>query len=192
MMHQLGKNILKIVLFGPESTGKSVLAQQLALHYETQFVAEYARTYLEAKKKYYDFYSQGSDEICLQEDILPIVLGQMAFEDAQIQSAKKLIFFDTNPLQTKVYVNYYYKTEYSWLLKILEERQYDFYLLTDIDIDWQPDPLRDRPKSRTTLFHLFENELKNRNLQYSKVCGNNDERLANAISIINEFCDIKP
>ncbi|MFN0049719.1 MAG: AAA family ATPase [Cytophagales bacterium] len=180
---------IKIVLFGPESTGKSVLSEQLAKHFGTIWVAEYARNYLESKKKYYDFYSKGSEAICLQEDILPIVLGQIAFEDLQIQSAKKYIFFDTNPLQTKVYVNYYYKTEYTWLLKILEERSYNLYLLTDIDIEWQPDLLRDRPENRVELFNLFEKELKTRQLPYETISGSDTERLKNAIVKIEHWVE---
>ncbi len=177
--------IIKITLFGPECTGKTWLAKRLAHHFNTNWVAEYARTYLELKKKYYDFYSKGSEEICLQEDILPIVLGQMAMEDLQTKSANQMLFFDTNPLQTKVYVNYYYKAEYAWLTKILEERHYDFYLLTDIDIEWQPDTLRDRPNDRNGLFQLFKNELDVRQLSYNTIDGSNKERLKNAIKAIN-------
>lgn len=177
--------IVKIVLFGPESTGKTWLAERLAMHFNTIWIAEYARTYLESKQKYYDFYSKGSEEICLQEDILPIVLGQMAIEDLQSKAANQLVFLDTNPLQTKVYVNYYYKAEYNWLLKILDERHYNFYLLTDIDIAWHPDAMRDRPNDRAGLFHLFKQELENRKLNYAIIKGNNMERLENAIAVVD-------
>ncbi len=179
--------IFKIILFGPESTGKTWLAERLAKHFNTVWLEEYARTYLETKKKYYDFYSNGSEQICLQEDILPIVLGQMATEDIQIKYANRLIFLDTNPLQTKVYVNYYYKSEYTWLLKILEERIYDFYLLTDIDIAWQPDELRDRPNNREEVLHLFKNELDTRRLPYQIIKGTDEERLKNAIEAVDNF-----
>lgn len=177
----------KIVLFGPESTGKTWLAQHLAARFGTVWVPEYARTYLEAKQKYYDFYSKGSSEICTQEDILPIVLGQIATEDALAAFAQRFVFYDTNPLQTKVYVNHYYKTDYRWLLDILQERHYDHYLLTGTDIPWQPDPLRDRPESRGELWQLFENELKSRKLSFNVIEGNFEERARRAAQIVEQL-----
>lgn len=180
-------NIKKIVLFGPESTGKTWLAERLADHYRTVWVAEYARTYLESKKKYYNFYGNGSEEICLQEDILPIVLGQMAIEDLIEKNAHKLIFYDTNPLQTKVYVNHYYRTDYAWLLKVLEERHYDFYLLTNTDVAWKPDALRDRPENRDDMFLLFKTELEKRKLPFAIVSGTDQERMQKAIAYVDGF-----
>lgn len=182
------RNAYKIVLFGPESTGKSWLAEQLAMHYQTVWAAEYARTYLETKKKYYDFYGKGSDEICTPDDILPIVIGQIAREDDLFPFAKNHLFFcDTNPLQTAVYVKHYYHSVYAWLESVIEQRTYDLYLLTNIDIKWQPDPLRDRPFERESMFQCFESFLINRKLPYQTITGTNENRLTCAVNAVNNF-----
>ena len=93
--------LIKIVLFGPESTGKTTLAQSLANYYQTNWVEEFARDYLQ--KKYDD-----SGLICEPKDIMPIVEGQLKLEKKKALNAKKFLFCDTNPLQTYVYANAYY------------------------------------------------------------------------------------
>lgn len=176
--------IQKIVLFGPESTGKTQLAIRLAEHYRTLWVPEYARTYLESKQLYFDKRTD-SNEICTENDILPIVLGQINTEDIYQTMSDKFIVCDTNPLETKVYVNYYFNTEYGWLNNLVKERKYDFYLLTDIDVEWQPDPMRAFPVERQKLFSLFENELIKTNQNYEKLTGLGENRFENAIKIID-------
>jgi HTH-type transcriptional repressor of NAD biosynthesis genes len=181
------KLIKRIVLFGPESTGKTILAQQLATHFNTLWVSEFAREYLETKKAYYYSIGKSSEEICLEEDIPPIVKGQISAEDAAYENAKKLIFLDTNPLQTKVYVSHYYQKEFDWLNTIIAARIYDYYLLTDVDVNWEPDPLRDRPDNRTEMFNLFKSELKQLNTPFTVISGTDDIRLEHAVNAVNLF-----
>lgn len=174
----------KIVLFGPESTGKTVLAQALAAHYNTLWVPEFARSYLENKIIFYDSLGKNSEEICLESDIPPIVMGQMASEDNMSNQAEKLIFFDTNPLQTSVYVKYYYQKQYDWLMSLLKIRTYDHYLLLDTDIAWEADPLRDRPNDRQEIFKLFKYELESRNLPFTIINDHAQQRINNAIMAV--------
>ena len=181
----MNTRLKKIVLFGPESTGKTVLAQALAAHYHTLWVPEFARSYLENKIRFYDLLGKSSEEICLESDIPPIVMGQIASEDSMSTQAKKLIFFDTNPLQTSVYVSYYYQKQYDWLTSLLKLRTYDHYLLMDTDIAWEADPLRDRPNNRQEIFELFKNELINRNLPFTVISGNAQHRINHAIMAID-------
>jgi NadR type nicotinamide-nucleotide adenylyltransferase len=180
------QKINKIVLYGPESTGKTQLAKDLAQVNNTVWVPEYARLYLELKHQHYNP-NFNINEVCGEEDILPIVLGQIAIEELQYPFAKNFLFCDTNPLETKVYVKYYFNKEYTWLNELIKNLQYDYYILTDIDIAWQEDPLRDRPYDRKKLFDLFQNELEVNNLPYSVVQGIGDERLKNALNIINSY-----
>ncbi|TAH27653.1 MAG: hypothetical protein EAZ07_00195 [Cytophagales bacterium] len=137
------KVIKKIVLFGPESTGKTVLAQELSKHFNTLWVPEFARAYLDIKKAYYDPFGRKGEELCQPQDIPPIVIGQIAQEEAMEQQIKgDFLFCDTNPLQTKIYNNYYFNRNENWLDYLVNQRKYDLYLLTQVDIPWVADELR--------------------------------------------------
>ncbi len=173
-----GKNPLKFVLFGPESTGKSTLARALAEKYQTSLAPEYAREYLQKKW-------DEQQKTCEPEDLKPIVEGQTAAEEKAVQQAGKVVFFDTNPLQTEVYSLAYYGYAEDWLKEINEKRQYDFYFLTDIDIPWEKDDLRDKPHERKEMFALFKQVLDKRNLPYAILSGSHEERLKAASRIID-------
>ncbi|MDX2191264.1 MAG: AAA family ATPase [Bacteroidota bacterium] len=178
------KQVKKIVLYGPESTGKTMLAQQLATHFNTLWVPEFARAYLENKRNFYDPNTPSSSEICTESDIPSIVIGQISDEDALQNQAHTYLFCDTNPLQTAVYVKYYYGKNYQWLNGIIGQRTYNLYLLMDIDVPWVDDPLRDRPYARKELFELFENTLIENKQKYIIISGDYDQRLQRAIKIL--------
>lgn len=177
----------KIVLIGPESTGKTVLAQKLAAYFGTLWVPEFARAYLDIKREVYDPYGRKSEEICQPQDIPPIVIGQIAQEEAMAAQANTVLFCDTNPLQTKVYNNYYFNRNDEWLSQVVSNRKYDLYLLTQIDIPWIPDNQRDRPNDRGSLFQLFQSELINNKLPYYEIAGDYDNRVVCAIEIVEKW-----
>lgn len=178
-LEQQVANCLKIVTFGPESTGKTSLARALATHYNTQWVPEFAREYLQ--KKYDD-----AGEICAPEDLLPIVKGQLTSENKLAKKANKVLFCDTNPLETYVYGEAYYRNfENRRLKEIMDKSKYDLYLLTYIDVPWEADDLRDKPEEREEMFERFELALKTRNLPYIVVKGNLENRMAESIKVIN-------
>jgi NadR type nicotinamide-nucleotide adenylyltransferase len=181
-----GSALKKIVLYGPESTGKTMLAQKLAAHYNTLYVPEYARHYLDLKRELYDPFGRKSNEICQPQDIPQIVIGQVAFEDAFSEQVKNILFCDTNPLMTYVYNKYYFKEEAEWIASAAMERKYDLYLLTNIDIPWVPDPPhRDRPDDREVLYNLFKEELVKRKLPFINVLGDYDKRFEFSIEKID-------
>ena len=172
--------IKKIVLFGSESTGKTTLVQQLAEHYNTVWVPEYSRIYQEEAKRPLDI-----------SDVIPIAKGQMKLEDLALEKANRLLICDTDILETKVYSQAYNGACPQWLLDMIPQRLADLYLLTDIDMPWEPDGIRDRPYNREEMHSLFKNELIKRKLIFAEISGNYTERLNRAIAVIDKFIKMK-
>lgn len=177
-LKQAQNKLIKIVLFGPESTGKTTLAKTLAQEYNTQWVPEFARDYLQ--KKYDD-----SAEICEPSDLIPIVKGQIQSENKLIQKAHRFLFCDTNSLQTLVYAKAYFENFHnSTLEECVNQHQYDYYFLNYIDTPWVEDDLRDKPHERKSMFSIFEGELIKRQLPYTILRGSLEERIAKAQTIL--------
>ncbi len=170
----------RIVLYGPESTGKSTLAQQLAGHYKTEQVSEFARDFLQDK-----FDVTGA--ICDYQDILPIAIGQRLAENRAVSKASDYLFCDTDILETYVYSLIYFKSVPAELSIALKQSRYHHYLLMDVDTPWTADDLRDKPNDRKELFYTFESALKKFDLPYTIISGLGDQRLHNAVTVINQL-----
>lgn len=170
---------MKIVTYGAESTGKTSLAKALANHFDTAWVPEFARVYLQEK---YD----NSGEICAYNDLMPIAEGQLTLEKEKQQQAKHdLLFCDTNPLQTYYYGKAYFENfQHKELWTLATAQNYDFYFLTYIDTPWEEDDLRDKPEEREEMHLHFKNSLDENNLPYCLLKGNKNERLQKAIAKI--------
>lgn len=180
-LEQLKTNCLKVVLFGPESTGKTTLSRQLASHYKTIWVPEFARDYLQAKW-------DKENNICTYDDILPIAYGQIAFENLKAAKANHVLFCDTDLLETKVYSEVYFDGKCDKLLnEYALKNHYDLYLLTYIDIPWEKDDLRDKPNDREFMFNKFEEALINANKPFIILRGDQETRLKKAINQINNL-----
>ena len=163
--------IKRIAVIGPESTGKSELSQQLARELDTEWVPEYARFYIDRLDRPYE-----------QTDLLEIAKGQLAWEDDKASYANQYLICDTNLIVIKVWSDHKYGNTDEWIEKEIKEREYDFYLLMDIDIPWRPDPQREHPKLRKHFFEVYENYLKEQGLPYAVVSGIEGDRLKSAIS----------
>ena len=176
-------NCKRIVIYGPESTGKTTLANDLANHYETKCVPEYAREYLQKK---WDLY-KGK---CNLNDLINIALGQINLENKMISKSKKFIFCDTNILVTKVWSETHFNGYSSPEIKnIFKSVKYDYYFLTNIDIPWVKDDLRDRPDNRDEMFSYFKKQLEINKIKHSVVSGDKKERLKRAILILDKIFD---
>jgi len=174
-------NLLKVVLFGPESTGKTTLSRQLARHYNTVWAPEYAREYLQKKWN-------NERKTCEKEDLIPIAIGQMKIENKLAKKADKILICDTDLLETKVYSEEYYDGFVDIELeKAARKNSYDLYLLTYTDTPWEKDDLRDRPELRMEMFTAFENALKKHNKNYVLLKGDKETRLKNAVEAIDEL-----
>ncbi|MFH6995222.1 DUF4301 family protein [Flavobacterium sp. FlaQc-48] len=172
--------IIKIALFGPESTGKTTLAKQLAEYYETQWVPEFARDYLQGKW-------EENQHICVADDMMPIAYGQVALENKKLASAKKYLFSDTNLMVTKVFSEMYYGFCDPLLNEAALEHEYDLFFLTDIDVPWEKDDIRDTPNGRETVFSVFKQTLIETNKPFITLSGNKESRLAKATAIIDNL-----
>ena len=177
-LQQQKSDCLRIVLYGPESSGKTTIAKALAKQFQTTWVPEFARNYLQEK------WDQ-KKEVCSLEDLIIIAKGQINQENNLIEDANKFLFCDTNVLITKAWsethFNGYCAPEIQYWVDTFK---YDHYFLTDIDVPWQADDLRDRPNSRKQMLDYFENILKNKKAPYTLLKGNLNLRLKKAKVIL--------
>lgn len=178
-------NVIKVVLFGPESSGKTTLSKHLARYYNTVWVPEYAREYLQNKWN-------NERKTCENSDLLPIAYGQMKLENELVKKADKLLICDTDLLETKVYSEEFYGGfVHPELEKAALKNCYDLYLLTYIDTPWEEDDLRDRPELRLEMFNAFKNALIKYKRPFILLKGDRKTRLETAVKKINELLDNK-
>ena len=180
-LKQQQTDCLRIVLFGPESTGKTTIAKALAKHYNSSWVPEFARGYLQHKWN-------TTQEVCNLEDLLIIAEGQLAYENKALSEAKRFLFCDTNILVTQAWSETHFDGYLNPQLKTwASEFKYDYYFLTHIDVPWKADDLRDRPESRTLMLSHFENLLKKNQVPFTHLKGSNEKRMEHAIKILENL-----
>ena len=180
-LKQEPSNCIKVVLFGPESTGKTTLSKHLARHYNSVWVQEYAREYLQNKWN-------NERKTCESSDLLPIAIGQMKLENDLAKKTYSVLICDTDLLETKVYSEAYYSGICDPILeKYALENTYDMYFLTYIDTPWEADDLRDKPNERLQMFKAFENALIKYNRPYVLLKGDRIERLKTAVEHIDKL-----
>lgn len=185
---QLKTSVLKVVLFGPESSGKTTLSRQLSEYYQAPWVPEYAREFLQSK---YD----STKETCTYKDLIFIAQGQIRLENEAVKKAKlmgsDLIICDTDLLETSVYSAVYFDGKIDPVLQeAVANNTYDLYLLTYIDTPWEPDDLRDKPNERQEMFEVFESKLVENSLPFITLKGDKETRFVAAKKRIDELLRI--
>ncbi|MDQ2718150.1 MAG: ATP-binding protein [Bacteroidota bacterium] len=186
------ETIKKIVVIGPESTGKSTLCERLAKHYNTLWVPEYAREYLEKNGTEYSY-----------DDLLTIAKGQIELEEAisnqqsgfNVNShsilppwgVRGLLFIDTDMYVMKVWCEFVFDNCHNWILNRIAERKYDLYLLCDVDLPWIKDTLREYPakNTRDKLYSFYKDLMLNQSEPWHNISGNYEERFKNAVAFID-------
>jgi NadR type nicotinamide-nucleotide adenylyltransferase len=180
----------KIVIIGPESTGKSTLCAALAAHFHTEWVREYAREYLEEHGMGYGY-----------ETLTTIARGQLALEDAGAARGEGgaargdgapgdgLLLIDTDLYVIKVWSEYVFGRCEVWVLDEIVRRKYDVYLLCNTDLPWSHDPLREYPDPgiRQRLYHIYKDLLINQPVRWAEISGVGDERVQCAIGAVERL-----
>jgi len=181
LIQQQHSSLFRVVVFGPESTGKTSLCKDLAAHYKTLWVPEFARDYLQEKW-------DTTQEICTLEDLPTIAQGQMNLENEAQKNASKVLFCDTNILVTQIWSETHFDGYCDpKIIAAVNQVHYDLYLLTGVDIPWEADDLRDRPNDREGMFEYFKVKLEEQNVAYEYIKGDRENRIKQATTAIDSI-----
>ncbi|MBE0405365.1 AAA family ATPase [Psychrobacter sp. AOP22-C1-22] len=174
------KSVINVAILGAESTGKTTLCRDLAAHFGSPWVPEYMRTYLQAKW-------DKQQLTCTWDDLLPIAQGQIELENklaeqaAQTPDNAHYLFCDTSLFELMIYANWYYGDCPEALTKAALAHHYDLILLTEVDIPWVADDLRDSPHQREEISAYFASQLHTHQKPFRYIAGDRDERVRQVV-----------
>ncbi len=168
-------NPKRILILGPESTGKSTLASDLSSYFGEPWVPEFAREYLQKINRPYTY-----------EDLSEIGMGQINLEDKLLKQAKNFLFCDTDLRVIQVWSEHRFGKVHPLILEEINRRTYDLILLTDIDLPWEPDPLREHPEleARQYFFEKYLKLAKESGFNYFTISGDRKTRLTKAVQVL--------
>jgi len=173
--------VKKVVILGPESSGKTFLSKQLAEHFSSAWVPEYARTYLEKKGSKYSF-----------EDLHEIATVQLMQEQEAenkllISKISGPLFIDTDLRMIQIWSEWAFSKCDNRVLTAIAQKQYDLFLLCKPDIPWQPDPLRENPdeRSRRSIYNHYLEVLSHQQTPFTIISGSYTERFKNAVQTVS-------
>jgi len=171
----ISAHIKKVVVIGPECTGKTDLSKFLANQFKTVWVEEYARAYVNKLIRPYE-----------QSDLTKIAHGQSRMEDEWVREANRVLICDTNALVVKVWSEHKFGSCDEEIERLLT-RHYDLYLLTYIDVPWEDDPQREHPDKREHFWAIYKNLIEKSGVPFVEVSGSKEERRKKAVDAINEL-----
>lgn len=168
--------VKKVTIIGPECTGKTDLSQYLASHFKTTWVPEYARAYLNKLNRPYE-----------ESDLLRIAHGQLRLEEEWLQDANRVLICDTNLTVIKVWSEEKFGRCDQEILKLIEARQYDLLLLTNIDVPWELDPQREHPNRREYFWNVYRQETNGSGIPVVEISGNKEDRRVRAVEAVENI-----
>jgi len=177
------ESVIKIAILGAESTGKTSLCRDLATHFDSHWVPEYMRTYLQAKW-------DREQKTCTWDDLLPIAQGQIDLENRLAKQAEQTtgyLFCDTSLFELMIYANWYYGDCPNAITQAALVHYYDLILLTEVDIPWVADDLRDSPHEREEISARFADEFDRHDKQFRRIGGNRDDRVRQVVRWLKYF-----
>lgn len=168
----------KVVVIGPESTGKSTLSALLAAHFHTVWTPEYAREYLDGLGRPYE-----------QHDLLAIAEGQLKLEREMAAKANGLLVCDTDLYVIKVWSEHKYQECDPRILTAIAEQECDHYLLTYIDLPWEEDPQREYPdpEMRSYFYQVYRDIVMQSGVTWTDIRGSYEQREALAIEAVSRL-----
>ena len=175
-MQNTGPELIKIAIVGPESTGKSTMSAYLANHYRTVWVPEFARGYCEKLTAPPTW-----------QDEINMFYGQLALEKEISVDANHVLICDTTFITVKIWSDHTFGRSPQEVLDELPKHPYDLYLLLNIDLPWQEDPLRDFPHLREHFMEVWYKELDALKTRYVLISETGDERYHNAVAAVDSF-----
>lgn len=123
--------ITRVAILGAESSGKSILAEALAAHYQTVWVPEYLREFVDTQQR-----------VPKEEEQILIATTQVQREKEFALRARDWLFCDTSPLMTAIYSRHYFQQADAALAQLEQSHTYDFTLVTAPDFPWSADGLQ--------------------------------------------------
>ena len=174
-------HVFKIIITGPESTGKTLIARHLSNCYNTVYIPEYAREYIEKLQGKYHY-----------DDVVHIARKQIELEHEFLERADRILFYDTSLIITRVWLQVVYNDVPSWLDDYIRQSEWDLFLLCKYDIPWEADPIRENPgEMRIKLYDMYYHEIKQLGIPCKIITGKGEERYKNALSAVQETIGIR-
>lgn len=184
--------MLKIAIVGPESSGKTSLAEALMVHYHGGYISEVSREYLEGIERPYEEHDlleitrsieelhAGAEDVVREHEAA--ISGQ---QPEQVERVRRPVFYDTDTLNIRIWSQEKYGRVHPEIDRSVQETRYTWRLLCRPDIPWEPDPFRENPHDRDRLFEVWQRELKALSLPYTIIEGTHEQRMRTATNLVD-------
>lgn len=167
---------MKIGILGPESSGKTTLAKNLAKIYNCYYISEYAREYLEKKDANYKY---------TIEDLELIAAAQ--FRRINKCSKQENYFIDTDIITIQIWAEDKFNHCPKSIHKLTEIQNLDAIILCKPDFPWENDPLREDAYRQNIIFKMYLNLLTLNKLTYLCAEGSHEKRIKDVIYFLERL-----